>query len=149
MPYSSCPVCGDRFHLLVREGLKDWHTSRGIRIGEEASELCFGCWRDLQEYDVVEVISTPSDVTGVDAGELGAVVMIHERNGAAGAYEVECVLPDGRSKWLGSFKRQHLRYRIDQNKNTELANTGQPATRPVVGPEDGDKPQPDAEGRAR
>jgi hypothetical protein len=31
----------------------------------------------------------------------------------------------------------------------EQAGAGQPATRPVVEPEGGDKPQPEAEGRSR
>ena len=34
-------------------------------------------------------------------------------------------------------------------KNAEQTGTGQPATRPVVEPEGGDKPQPEAEGRSR
>ena len=111
MPYSKCPVCGDSFHLLVREDLETWHSSRGIQIGDVASEKCFGCWRDLREYDVVEVIDAPEDIAGVTVGDLGAVLMVHELNGSAVAYEVECVLPDGSAKWLGTFKRQHLRYK--------------------------------------
>ena len=70
-------------------------------------------------YDVVEVIATPSDVPGVAVGDLGTVLTVHEENGAVVAYEVECVLPDGRSKWVGTFQRRHLRYRIDQNTNAE------------------------------
>jgi hypothetical protein len=37
---------------------------------------------------------------------------------------------------------------LDQTKS-EQAGAGQPATRPVVKPEGGDKPQPEAEGRSR
>ena len=36
-----------------------------------------------------------------------------------------------------------------RTKNCEQDGTGQPATRPVVEPEGGDKPQPEAEGRSR
>jgi hypothetical protein len=36
-----------------------------------------------------------------------------------------------------------------QTPKAEPTGTGQPATRPVVKPEGGDKPQPEAEGRAR
>jgi hypothetical protein len=44
-----------------------------------------------------------------------------------------------------------LWFRITKNKNANKmeAGTGQPATRPVVEPEGGDKPQPEAEGRSR
>ena len=119
MPNSKCQVCGDSFHLLVREDLEAWHSSRGIRIGEEANERCFGCWRELREYDVVEVIEKPEDIAGVIVGDLGTVVMVHELNGSAVAYEVECVLPDGSSKWLGTFKRPHLRYIIDQDNKPD------------------------------
>jgi hypothetical protein len=38
---------------------------------------------------------------------------------------------------------------IDQQPKAEPVGAGQPATRPVDKPEGGDKPQPEAEGRAR
>ena len=40
-------------------------------------------------------------------------------------------------------------WRIYLKTNGEQVGTGQPATRPVVQPEGGDKPQPEAEGRSR
>ena len=130
MPFARCPTCGDRFHLVVREDLESWYSTRGIRIGVEASELCFGCWRDLKEYDVVEVIAAPSDIPGVEIGDIGAVLIVHQRNGNAAAFEVECVLPDGRSKWVGCFMREHLRYRADRNKNAEQARSDDAYQRP-------------------
>jgi len=88
-------------------------------VGEEAKELCFGCWKDLNDFDVVEVISRSPDVPNVDVGDLGVVLLVHSNDNSVKSYEVESVLPDGRSKWLGSFQRHHLRYRIDKNHNAE------------------------------
>ncbi|NBO66780.1 MAG: hypothetical protein EBU88_18375 [Acidobacteria bacterium] len=66
--------------------------------------------------------------------------------------EVEQILQTGISDIT---KSERLRERFEWiytrqfNRNAEQAGAGQPATRPVVDPESGDKPQPEAEGRSR
>jgi hypothetical protein len=44
---------------------------------------------------------------------------------------------------------EELHAKSAQNKKSEQASSGQPATRPESKSEGGDKPQPDAEGRSR
>jgi hypothetical protein len=52
-------------------------------------------------------------------------------------------------KWLAIQKEFADHDKSKPFKNKEQAGTGQPATRPESKSEDGDKPQPEAEGRSR
>jgi hypothetical protein len=117
MPYSKCPICSQLFHLTITKDLDQWYRKHAPdkKIGDEVSIQCFGCWKELKEYDVVRVISEPDTVSAAKIGDIGAVVMVHD-NSNEKAYEVECVLPDGTTKWLETFKRIQLRYEPDLNK---------------------------------
>lgn len=115
MPYGECPVCGEQYHLRVGDA-KAWYEDRGLAFRETLKEKCYGCWKELSEYDVVKVISVPKDVVGVEIGDTGAVLMIHKQENDNLAYEVESVLPDGSNKWLGTFRRENLWYDFKSNK---------------------------------
>jgi hypothetical protein len=53
-------------------------------------------------------------------------------------------------QWVLPWKRYDWSIHDQAHPNdTEQAGTGQPATRLVIKPEGGDKPQPEAEGRSR
>ena len=70
----------------------------------------------LKEYDVVRVISPTCAGSAVNIDDIGSAIMILEGLDEE-AYEVECVLPDGTTKWLQTFKRSQLRYEPDLNKD--------------------------------
>lgn len=107
MPYAKCPNCGDSFHLRVTENVEDWNakfpqSSDGIRYIE-----CFYCWKELEEYDCVEVLrNADPELEGVLVGDKGAVVLKHSAN----EFEVECVNPDGSTKWLHAMPRKNIKY---------------------------------------
>ncbi|WP_230970031.1 hypothetical protein [Nitrogeniibacter aestuarii] len=72
--------------------------------------LCFGCFKSIEELDVVQVVSCNSDVPQAAVGEVGAVLMVHTVAGEPAGYEIECVLPDGTSKWQGVFMREQIKW---------------------------------------
>ncbi len=120
MPYSKCPNCNQLFHLLVSKDLEQWYKENapGKKIGDEVNLQCFGCWKELKEYEVVRVISLrgmESD-SSVEHEDVGTILMILDSTDKI-AYEVECVLPDGSTKWIETFKRNQLRYEPHLNKN--------------------------------
>lgn len=107
MPYATCPNCSDTFHLRITENIDDWNkkfptSSDGIRYME-----CFYCWKELKEYDVVEVFrNSDPELENVSVGDKGAVVLVHSTSDL----EVECVNPDGTTKWLHTIPRKNLKY---------------------------------------
>ena len=68
---------------------------------------CIGCFKGIKELDVVEVISNNSQMPEVEIGDIGAVVMVHENSDA---FEVECVLENGDTKWLCALTRDQLKW---------------------------------------
>ena len=118
MPFSKCPICGGVFHLFVGTDITAWYAKHaaGKKVGEEVSLECFECWKELKEYDVVEVIATPDSADDVEIGDFGAVLLVLESKDGKKAFEVESVLPDGRNKWLHTFERHQLRYSVKKNK---------------------------------
>jgi hypothetical protein len=110
MPYSKCPACGLVSHLSVKGDVAAWYSARGKNVGEEVSELCYGCWKELKEYEVVEVIAKPSDTEDVKIGDIGTVLLVMEGADGTKGFEVESVRPDGSNGWLHTFQRHQLRY---------------------------------------
>lgn len=69
---------------------------------------------EINELDIVEVVARSAFTPEAKVGEIGTVVAIHNTPGAAEAFEIECVLPNGETKWQGAFmvgqiKRIHKR----------------------------------------
>jgi hypothetical protein len=117
MPFSKCPVCGQVSHLSIRGDAEAWYRERGKKIGEEVSEPCFGCWKELKEYEVVEIIAKPEGTSDVQIGDVGTVLLVMEAPDGSRGFEVESVLPYGSSRWVHTFERHHLRYSPLRNKN--------------------------------
>lgn len=115
MPYGECPTCGQKYHLRVGDP-KEWYRERGLAFGDLLIEKCYFCWKDLKEYDVVEVISKPEGNEEIEIGDIGTVLIVHDSSKEHGAYEVECVLEDGTNKWLTTLKRENIRYDAKLNK---------------------------------
>lgn len=116
MAYTKCSRCGDTFHLRLtsEQALNELHEKE-----KEHEVLCFGCFRTIKEFDVVQVIVINPQVPEAKAGDKGAVVMVHGGGDGKSGYEVECVLPNGTSKWQGGFKREQLKWLQSPNeKNT-------------------------------
>ena len=112
MPYANCPHCGTTFHLrLTEEGAQRWKQehSQAIKSGNTVSVPCFHCWKELREFDVVQVLQCPEGAAEVVAGEQGAVVAILKSKSGEVAYEVEAVAPDGSTRWLHTFGRSQLK----------------------------------------
>jgi len=107
MPYGTCPNCNDSFHLRITENIEKWNAKfpqaeDGIRYIE-----CFNCWKELKEYDVVEVLrNSMPELEGVFVGDKGVVVLKHSIN----EFEVECVNSDGTTKWLHTISRKNLKF---------------------------------------
>lgn len=93
--------------MRVTENIDEWNvrfpqSSDGIRYVE-----CFYCWKKLDEYDVVEVLrNSEPEYEDVSVGDKGAVVLKHTEN----EFEVECVNPDGTTKWFHTMPRRNVRY---------------------------------------
>ena len=58
---------------------------------------------EIGELDVVEIIAASPFTPEADVGEQGTVVAIHDGPQRERAFEVESVLPNGRTKWQGAF----------------------------------------------
>lgn len=107
MPFATCPNCREEFHLSVRENLEEWNKRFLISSDNVRYIECFGCWKELKELDVVKVLAIPeSKEDCVSIGDIGAVVYVHSKD----AFEVECVLEDGSTKWLTEFPRNFIKY---------------------------------------
>lgn len=66
----------------------------------------------LEVYDVVRVVASIaserigerlSDAKDVCIGDLGTILMVLPAPGVPTAYEVECVDPDGHTRWLATL----------------------------------------------
>ena len=74
--------------------------------------FCLGCFKAVKEYDVVKVISLNKSVPEAEVGDIGAVVMVYSPE----AFEVECVLDTGSTKWLGTFARDKIKWQPTPNE---------------------------------
>jgi hypothetical protein len=73
---------------------------------------CYFCWKELKEYDVVEIWTVPEKYSDkIDKGDLGAVLIVHGQ----GQFEVECVQEDGTTKWLETLPRNCMWYKSRPN----------------------------------
>ncbi|MBU2983981.1 DUF4926 domain-containing protein [Saccharophagus degradans] len=103
MPYTKCSQCGEEFHLRITsdDSLKD------LKGKEESGRVhCIGCFKSIKEYDVVKVIKLNKNVPEAKVGDIGAVVMVYGNQ----EFEVECVLKNGYTKWLGTFTKSQLKW---------------------------------------
>lgn len=104
MAYTKCSRCGEEFHLRITSD----DSLRELKLKELKNEvLCLGCFKSIKEYDVVRVISENPNVPEAKVGDLGSVVLVHN-NGEA--FEVECVLENGHTKWLGVFTKEQVKW---------------------------------------
>lgn len=104
MAYTKCSRCGDEFHLRITSD----DSINELRRKEQRSEvLCLACFKSLKEYDVVKVISENPGVPEARVGDIGAIVLAHN-DGMA--FEIECVLENGETKWLGTFKEEQIKW---------------------------------------
>ncbi len=114
MPYAKCPTCGQISHYAVKN-LEQWHKKHNPDFKETTVLPCFGCWKELKEGDIVCVLSKPNEKSLAEAGGVGTITAIHN-NVKTPSYEVKSVLPNGKIKWTGVFKRNQIRYEIALNK---------------------------------
>jgi hypothetical protein len=63
----------------------------------------------IGEYDIIEVIADNPSVPDTEIGDSGTVLIEHQGDKKTVAYEIECVLPGGGSKWLGTFRPNKIR----------------------------------------
>ena len=107
MAYTTCSQCGETFHLRITSE----EAINKLRQKEKNNEvLCLGCFKSLNELDVVQVIAENPNVPSAEIGDKGAVLCILNSKNGSKAYEVECVLQDGSNKWEGTFERQQLKW---------------------------------------
>jgi hypothetical protein len=114
MPFAKCPNCGETFHLSVGD-VKAWYAEMfpGHIVGDVVPARCFGCWRTLQQYDIVKVVRPLEGNPTVQIGDTGAVVeILTAPNGDVG-YMVENVRPDGGTRWLETFTRDDLKFVVN------------------------------------
>jgi hypothetical protein len=104
MAYTKCSRCGEEFHLRLtsNDSLQD------LRKKEKRNDvLCLGCFKSIKEYDVVKVISENARVPEARVGDIGAVVLVHDDDCT---FEVESVLDNGETKWIGTFSKEQLKW---------------------------------------
>ena len=107
MPFVNCPACGELFYLNVRENLEEWNARFPISPENVKYIECFGCSKELKEFDIIEVLAVPeSDRDIVSVGDVGTVVFVYSND----AFEVKCVMDDGSTKWLVKFPRNFIKY---------------------------------------
>lgn len=107
MPFAKCPNCGEQFHLSVRSNIDEWKERFPVSEDGQRYITCFGCWKNLAELDVIEIVSLPcSNTDNITLGDRGAVVHAHSQD----SYEVECVNSDGSTKWIATLPRKCLKY---------------------------------------
>jgi hypothetical protein len=103
MPYTKCSQCGEEFHLRITSD----DSIKNLKRKEESGQVhCIGCFKTIKEYDVVKVIALNKNVPEAKVGDTGAVVMVHGNQ----AFEVECLLENGYTKWLGTFAKYQLKW---------------------------------------
>jgi len=115
MANTTCSRCGETFHLRItsEEAINE------LKMKEINNEvLCLGCYKSLNELDVVQVIAINPNVPGAEIGDKGAVLSILNSNNGNKGYEVECVLQDGSNKWEGAFERQQLKWLQSANASS-------------------------------
>lgn len=104
MAYTKCSRCGEQFHLRITSA----DALESLKSKESRGEvLCIGCFRVIEELDVVEIIGTNANVPEAVVGDVGAVVMVYTE---PCGFEVECVLENGDTKWLGPFTREQIKW---------------------------------------
>jgi len=138
VPYSQCPKCDCLFHLQIHGDPNSWYEKQapGIAIGEMVHLQCFGCWKPLKEYDVVEVVRCPEGKPHVRCGDIGTVLMILSDGAGNQAYEIECMTEDGKSRWIETLERNCIKYDTKRNKETEPSPP--PYSSPTAGSESGE-----------
>jgi len=99
MTFFNCSRCAERIHLRVTSAQEniDLNTKQ---------QLCFACFKKLDQFDVVEIISTNDDTPEAQIGDKATVLDIYGDNEA---FEIECVLKDGTNKWMGAFNRNQIK----------------------------------------
>ena len=107
MTFTKCPRCNESFHLRLTSEAALRELREKEKVGEN---LCFGCFKEIKEYDVVKVIQKNDSVPEAEIDDEGAVLMVLNGKDGTRAYEVESVLPDGSNKWLGTFARYQLKW---------------------------------------
>lgn len=117
MPYSTCPTCGDLFHLFVHGDKTAWYAEHapGIPVGEAVALQCFGCWKPLKEYDVVTVIKVPANKPNIKVGDVATVLLVLQSDNKKTAYELECVGDSTSKGWVETLERLHVRYDMKRN----------------------------------
>ena len=107
MAFTKCSRCGESFHLRLNseQALNELHEKEN-----KGEVLCLGCFKELKEYDVVQVIAKNPTVPEAELGDKGAVLIVLNSESGEKGYETECVLPNGSNKWLGTFSRNQLKW---------------------------------------
>lgn len=107
MAFTKCSRCGESFHLRLSsvQALNELHEKE-----KNGEVLCLGCFKELKEYDVVQVVAKNPTVPEAEIGDKGAVLMVINSESHEKGYEIECVLPDGTNKWQGTFERNQLKW---------------------------------------
>lgn len=77
MPFVSCPVCGDSYHLLVQIPLEQWEAEHITQRSEAGVPLlkCIRCWVELRMGHKVTVRSVPVAYSHqIQPGDEGVVI---------------------------------------------------------------------------
>ena len=109
MAFTNCSRCGESFHLRITstESIDELKKKE-----HERKVFCLGCFKAVKEYDVVKVISLNKSVPEAEVGDIGAVLMVYSPE----AFEIECVLDTGSTKWLGTFTRDKIKWQPTPNE---------------------------------
>lgn len=62
----------------------------------------------ISELDIVEVIASNHSVPEAIIGDQGTALLVFGDVSSPEAYEVECILKDGSTKWQGTFLPSQL-----------------------------------------
>ena len=104
MAITSCSRCGEQFQLRVTAS-ESLEKLKQLELDGKA--LCLGCFRTIQEYDVVKIITGNSDQPEIEVGDIGAILLVFNDGEA---FEVECVLENGQNKWQATLTRSQIKW---------------------------------------
>jgi hypothetical protein len=104
MAITSCSRCGEQLQLRIAAN-ESLEKLKQLEL--DSNVLCLGCFRAIQEYDVVKIIIGITDQPDIEVGDTGVILLVFNDGEA---FEVECVLENGQNKWQATLIQSQIKW---------------------------------------